>query len=136
MSQFLLAQGVEASSLPPWVKVVPAVSDGFLRAAGGQIFGDEATAEVVTVVADNEDFDTVFLRAQRDMLEGKRYESTRLNELLAVISRSAKRVALWYGRDYLDLDPVHDFEGLTRLVREGLSSPSVEAYAMYVKQKP
>lgn len=134
MSQFLLAQGVEPSLLPPSVRVVPAFDDSFLRAAGGQLFGDAAIGEVVTVVADNEDFDTVFLRAQRDMIDGKSYESTSLNELLVALSRSAKRVALWYGSDYSDLERVYDLEGLTRVVRQGLSSPSVEAYAIFVRQ--
>lgn len=119
--------------LPRSVKVVPALSDEFLRDVGGRIFGAEAIAEVVTVIADSEDFDTVFVRAQREMIEGKPYESTRLNELLVALSKAAKRVALWYGSDYADLEPVHDLQALTRIVREGLSSPSVEVYAVFVR---
>ncbi len=134
MSQFLLAQGVDASLLPCAVKVVPVPEDEFLRAACENIFGAEAVTEVVTVVIDNEDFDTIFVRAQREMAEGKDFEGTRLSELLFVLSRAAKRVALWYGSDYANLEPVHDLQGLRHVVLEGLSLPSVEAYAIYSKQ--
>jgi hypothetical protein len=122
------------TKLPRSIKLVPAASDGFLMTAGLQLFAEEAISDVMMIVSDHEAFDTVFLEAQEEMIAGKSYESTRLNELLVALSKSAKRIALWYGDDYADLETVHDVQGLTRLVREGLLSPSIEAYVMFVRQ--
>lgn len=133
MSQFLLAQDVDFSLLPQSIEVVPAVSEEFLKVAGVQIFGTEVIEKVMVVTIDGEDFDTVFLQAQRDLVEGKDYESTRLSAVLHILSKAAKRFALWYGSDYDDLESVHDIQGLTRVVREGLSAPSVEAYVIFDK---
>lgn len=134
MSQFLLAQGVEASLLPSSTKLIPALSDEFLRDAAERIFGAEALPEVVAVVSDGEDFDTVLVRAQREVSEGKDYVNTTLNALLTALTRAAKRVALWYGSDFADLESVYDAQALSRVVRDGLSSPSVEVYVLYIRQ--
>jgi len=134
MSQFLLAQGVDTSLLPKSVKLVPASSDEFLRSATERIFGAEAIAEAVTVVSNNEDFDSVVVRAQREMIQGQDYENTALNALLIALTKAAKRVALWYGSDVADLEPVYDLQALGRAVREGLASPSVEVYALFDKR--
>lgn len=134
MSQFLLAQGVEVSLLPRSTKLIPASSDEFLCDAAEQIFGAEILVEVVTVVSDGEDFDTVFVRAQREVSEGKDYADTKLNALLTTLTRAAKQVALWYGNDFVDLEPVYDAQTLSRVVRDGLSLPSVEVYALYIRQ--
>jgi hypothetical protein len=134
MTQFLLAQGVDTSLLPKSIKVVPALHDDFLRAAGEQIFGTEAMPEIVSVVADGEEFDSVFVRARRELNEGKDYEHTELNTLLVSICRAARRVALWYGSDYAGLELVQDLRVLGRIVQEGLQSPSVEVYAMFANE--
>ena len=131
MSQFLLAQGVDPSLLPKSVKLVPASSDEFLRSAAERIFGAEAIAEAVTVVSNGEDFDSVIVRAQREMIQGQAYENTTLNALLVALTKAAKRVALWYGSDVADLEPVYDLQALGRVVREGLASPSIEVYALF-----
>lgn len=131
MSQFLLARGVDPSLLPMSVKLVPAASDAFLRNAIERIFGAEAIAEVVTVVSNGEDFDAVLMRAQREMTEGRNYENTALNMLLVALTRAAKRVALRYGSEVADLERVYDLRALTRVVREGWTSPSVEVYALF-----
>lgn len=52
---------------------------------------------------------------------------------LGLGAKAAERVALWYGDDVADLEPVHDVEALSRIVREGMSS-SVEVYAMFIRQ--
>lgn len=134
MSQFLLAQGVNPSLLPKSVKLIPASSDEFLRGAAERIFGADAISEAVTVISNNEDFDSVFVRAQREMTQGQDYEHTTLNMLLVALTNAAKRVALWYGSDVVDLEPVYDLQALGRVVREGLVSPSVEVYALFDKQ--
>jgi hypothetical protein len=120
MTQFLLAQGVDASLLPKSVKMLPASSDAFLRNTTERIFGADAISDVVSVVCDNEEF---------------AYEKTALNLLLVALTKAAKRVALWYGSDVADLEPVCDLQALTRVVREGLASPSVEVYALFDRQE-
>lgn len=131
MSQFLLAHDVDSSLLPQSIEVVPAVNEQSLEEAGVRIFGADAIEKVTTVIIDGEDFDTVFLQAQRDLIDGMDYESTRLSEVLKILSKAAKRFALWYGNGYDDLEVVHDTQGLAGVVREGLSAPSVEAYVIF-----
>jgi hypothetical protein len=135
MTQFLLAQGVDASLLPKSVKMLPASSDAFLRNTTERIFGADAISDVVSVVCDNEEFDAVLMRAKRELIEGGAYEKTALNLLLVALTKAAKRVALWYGSDVADLEPVCDLQALTRVVREGLASPSVEVYALFDRQE-
>jgi hypothetical protein len=134
MSQFLLAQGVDASLLPKSTKLIPVSNDEFLSNVAEQIFGAEVLADVVTVVSDGEDFDAVLVRAQLEVSEGKDYTNTALNALLMALTKAAKRVALWYGNDYVDLEPVCDAQVLSRIVRDGLSLPSVEVYALFLRQ--
>lgn len=134
MSQYLLALGVEASLLPKSIKLIPASTDQFLTDAAERIFGADAASEAVTVTLDDDDIDVILLRAQREMIEGKRYEETSLNALLIALSKAAKRVALWYGSDFVDLEPVCDLKSLTRVVRDGVSSQSVEVYALFERQ--
>ncbi|MFO1217589.1 MAG: hypothetical protein U1E89_04295 [Burkholderiaceae bacterium] len=133
MSQFLLAEGVDRSLLPHWVKTIPAEEDPFLSGVGAKLFGKGKVGNAVAVRVDNEDFDTIFLAAQRAIGAGESFERTRLRELLLALVTSARRLALWYGDDFNDLEVVHDPESLQQIVRKGLSLPSVEAYVMYEK---
>jgi len=131
MSQFLLAQGVDPSLLPKSVKLISASSDEFLLSAAKRIFGVDAIADTVTMVSNNQDFDAVFVRAQREISQGQSYENTTLNVLLVALTKAAKRVALWYGSDVADLDHVYDLDVLGRVVCDGLASPSIEVYALF-----
>lgn len=134
MSQFLLAQGVDTFALPGTAKVIPASSDEFLRDAAERIFGAEALAEVVTVLIGGDDIDELLVNAQRQVNEGTDYADTALSEFVTVLAKAAKRLALWYGDDTENLEPVNSIQALNEVVRDGLSTPSLEVYALFVKQ--
>jgi len=133
VTQFLLAEGVDASTLPPDIKVLPILGREFLESASEAIFG-RTSFELTTLTLDEQDFDTVFLQAQRDLIEGEDYQSTGLHKLLSMLTKSSKRFALWYGSDYEDLEPVHDLKSLSRVIHESLLSPSAEAYVVFFRE--
>lgn len=134
MSQFLLAQGVDAALLPGSAKITHASTDPFLLNAAERLFGSDAAAEVVTVLSNGEDIDGLLLRAQHEVNEGRDYLDTELHKLLIALTMAAKRFVLWYGSDFLDLAPIRDVDTLTRAVRDGLSSSSVEVYAAFERE--
>lgn len=133
MSQFLLAHGLALSPLPSWMKVSPVSGNAFLTAAAAQLFGRDNVHDVATVSVGDDDFDSIFVQAQRELNQGRAFADTKLSELLAVLCCYAQGLALWYGNDYADLQVVRDPLELERIVRVGLLSPSVEAYAMFVR---
>jgi hypothetical protein len=135
MTQFLLADGVVSSLLPTWVHTSPASNNPFLQMAAKQLFGGDLST-ITAVLCDGEEFDVIIVRAQKEMIEGKHYESTRLNLLLTALSKASKRIALWYGNDYESIETVNDFDAFMEIVREGLASPSAEIYAIFTVVEP
>ena len=124
----MLVDGLEVGALPRWAK---GAGIEFLKGAASSIFPGRDASEVTTICTNDGKFDQVFLKAQQDMIDGSDLKDTRLYELLSGLDGHATGVALWYGEDYQDLEHVGDFGSFIDRVREGLSSPSVEAYVLY-----
>lgn len=131
MSQFLLAKSVNTALLPDWADIVPAGENEFLQGIAAAIFGTQGAEDVVTLFGGTDDFDGLFLRARAQMQSGIPFEETGLHVLLASLADLAETVVLWYGADYRSLDVAPDKAAFLDRVRQGLESPSSEAFVAY-----
>ena len=133
MSQFLLLANPDISRLPGWVKVHNVKDDPFFSQVGEVLFSELETSVFAIVKSDGKDFDDMFVSAQRDLLDGKSLSDTLLYRTIAAIDSNVDAMALWYGNDYEGLEKVSDIQSVINEIRRGLSEPSAEAYALFVR---
>ncbi len=136
MSQFLLIANPDFTNVPSWVNFKDVTNDSFFSTVAENVFGDLNVETLVMPEVDDKDFDQIFVNAQRELIIGREFEDSLLHKFIVAIASNVSGMAFWYGDDFNDLNVVSDVKLLLNSVMEGLLSPSVELYVLYINERP
>lgn len=132
MTQFALASlkkyNFESKSL---VKV----EGDFLSAIAAELFPNISLSDIYTLDVDGKDIDSLMLDAQKDVIDGIRFQETMLYDVVSELAASISELFLWYGSDYDDIDYVYDVPALLDIIESAVSDSACEVYVRYKKNE-
>ena len=103
--------------------------------ANKQIFDRVANNLLKEIEMDNvwimEGVDNYFLKAQKDVFNGKKFKSTCLYKLLDKICDICHIIIFWYGSEFEDLDIITDKDKMFLYIQESIKDSMCECYLIY-----
>lgn len=96
-------------------------------------FSNCSPTEIYLIKSEGQDIDGLMVEAQKDVVEGKGFEETKLYSIIIELSKEADELVFWYGSESHDLDEIDNVDSLLISLEESISNSFCEAYLHYKK---
>ena len=134
MTQFALV--VVGSDANPTIfrHLARSSTDGLAARASRATF--DPGAEVYSLVPFGNQFDDLYLSAQREVADGSKVDATELFRVLEELRGSVAEIALWYGDSFLDLPITSSWIDFCSALAQDINRPSFESYLHFRAESP
>lgn len=89
-------------------------------------FSNENISYLWTILYHDDDFDTLCIKTNIDLLNGKKFEETVLYEIFLHLLKNVEHIVLWYASDFLDLDVIKEKSNFLKLLEKSISEVTCE----------
>jgi len=128
MSQFILCKGKSTLICSDKIDKLQIKNDVFLAEASKVIFPNVNDEDVWSVSFENIDFDSLCVKAQKELINGKKFSETKLSLLLNILVDKVDEIALWYADYFDDIDEVYDVDIFFNGIETAVKEPTCEVY--------